>query len=405
MRYTAGMPRGAIGSVVFGLVFGLLGGPAMADGWIVDPTNGCGTSNPFPKPKESISWRGACRDGKLDGQGMLVWYRDGVETERDQGNFRNGELDGEAVIAYPDGHVIIGSYREGTRDGEFIVTKPNGQVTVSEYKDGKFLSERQLSATEAAARAPELNARRRSLGDAPATRTASAPALPARPRAAPEPVSAPPLMRVEPPAPVAAAPAPAPQAPVSALTSIAPAVPPPLPMPAAVATTQAPSTGDVAPPSRARVTSQPPSPASSTTLAPDLRPLLPATVENSERIVLRPPKPRGQASLPRFNLVEPAPPPSRARMAQAATPRPQASAAPIVLRPPKPRNGGGGNASVWIDDSALPSASPAAIGQAPVLRRPGSTRANLPAQRPTAEAAPLRQPPPRLVSPDRKSVV
>lgn len=431
------MRAGVVGS----LLLCLFAGSALAEGWIVDSSNGCGTSNPFPKPNESISWKGGCRDGKLDGPGTLTWYRNNIETERDQGNFRGGELDGEAVISYPDGHAIIGTYRDGQRHGEFIVTKPNGQVTISQYEDGRFVSEKQLSASEATARAPEIAARRRQFGDAPRA-VASAPSMPARARATPEPVVAAPVIASAPvPPPPLPAPLPAtpPVAPIAAARSVAPAAPPPS-LPAA-APTYAPSPAFAAsvappmasqapvaqlipppgvnpapaapppllaqntplPPSRARVAAQPPSTAPSAILADDLRAAVP---RDDGRIVLRPPKPRGSQSAPALALTEPAPPPNRARAAYAAPPRGIGYDEPIVLRPPKrqsaqavPRLSGRQVAtSVWVDDAALPLANPVYAGQAPVLRPPGSRQSNRTTrQQPSADLAPVHlTPPPRL---------
>jgi len=426
----------------------LFAGSALAEGWIVDSSNGCGTSNPFPKPNESISWKGGCRDGKLDGPGTLIWYRNNIETERDQGNFRGGELDGEAVISYPDGHAIIGAYRDGQRHGEFIVTKPNGQVTISQYEEGRFISEKQLSASEATARAPEIAARRRQFGDTPRT-IANAPSMPARARATPEPVVAAPIVSAAPaPPPPLSAPPPLPAPlpatpPVAAARSVAPIPPPPAtptsayapgptyapsptfaPSAAAPVGSQAPITQLIPPPgvgpapaapppllaqnaplppSRARVAAQPPSTAPSAILAEDLRAAMP---RDDGRIVLRPPKPRGsQSPLPALAVPDAAPPPNRSRAAYSA-PRAVGYDEPIVLRPPKrqpaaavPRQGGRQvAASVWVDDAALPPANPVYAGQAPVLRPPGTRQGHRATrQQPSADLAPVHlTPPPRL---------
>ena len=73
--------------------------PANAAEWIVDPSTGCGTTSLFAEEDESIRWYGACREGKLDGPGVLIWYQGGIESERDEGSFRDGELEGQAVTA------------------------------------------------------------------------------------------------------------------------------------------------------------------------------------------------------------------------------------------------------------------------------------------------------------------
>ena len=76
-------------------------------GWIIDPAAQCGTSNPFATGRETISWSGSCLRGRLHGAGVLIWFEDGVETERDEGTFRNGELDGPSVITLADRTTIF----------------------------------------------------------------------------------------------------------------------------------------------------------------------------------------------------------------------------------------------------------------------------------------------------------
>ena len=95
--------------------------------WIVDLERGCGTTSYFADADESIRWFGGCRDGKLDGPGILVWYQGGIETERYEGTFRVGELDGEAVIRLANGVSIFGAYRAGVRHGDFVIVRADGR--------------------------------------------------------------------------------------------------------------------------------------------------------------------------------------------------------------------------------------------------------------------------------------
>ncbi|MEQ9641341.1 MAG: hypothetical protein RIM84_15055, partial [Alphaproteobacteria bacterium] len=127
------------------------GGP----NWIVDPDKGCGTSNPFPNPDDRIEWDGGCRNGMLHGPGTLIWSQKGEEYERDEGNFTDGELDGPAIISFPDGRRIHGRYRDGTRDGPFTVVMPDGTHVRATYRDGELVGEYQMSASEVDAWAAE----------------------------------------------------------------------------------------------------------------------------------------------------------------------------------------------------------------------------------------------------------
>ena len=118
---------------------------ATRDGWIVDQTTGCGTSNPFSSPEESIRWYGGCVDGMLDGQGTLVWYSRNLETERNQGGFVAGEFHGEVITTYPAGQVIVGQYDHGTRNGVFVVIKRDGGYVRAVYSDGELVTQRNMS--------------------------------------------------------------------------------------------------------------------------------------------------------------------------------------------------------------------------------------------------------------------
>ena len=147
---------------VLGLGAVALAGAATAaerDKWVVDGASGCGTSNPFPSPEESIKWFGECKDGRLHGSGTLIWYRGQAETERNDGTFKDGELQGEAIITYPDGHIIVGQYNSGRRHGRFVTIKPNGAHVEASYRNGKLTSQRTLDAREIVAWKRERAAR------------------------------------------------------------------------------------------------------------------------------------------------------------------------------------------------------------------------------------------------------
>ncbi len=142
------IPTGMVAAAVIAAVAAVPGIARAAD-WVKDPRNGCATSNPFPNPNESIRWSGGCANGKLDGRGTLIWLRDGVETERNDGNFRDGEMDGSAVTRYPDGNVVYGQYREGQRHGTFMTARANGDYIQATYVEGRMVNQKKLSLAEA----------------------------------------------------------------------------------------------------------------------------------------------------------------------------------------------------------------------------------------------------------------
>ncbi len=120
-----------------------------APAWVKDAKSGCATSNPYPNPNETITWFGNCRDGKLDGRGTLVWYRDGKETERNEGTFKQGEMDGYAVTTYPEGYTVHGQYKQGQRHGQFMTVRASGDYVRATYYNGKLVDQAKLTPLEA----------------------------------------------------------------------------------------------------------------------------------------------------------------------------------------------------------------------------------------------------------------
>lgn len=119
--------------------------PVARPGWIFDTTTACGTTNPFAKPGETIRWYGTCHGGKLGGYGTLIWYQSGRETERNEGTFKDGELDGRVITVFAVGHVIVGDYRAGQREGEFYLVSPDGRYHRNLYRGGELVDKRETS--------------------------------------------------------------------------------------------------------------------------------------------------------------------------------------------------------------------------------------------------------------------
>ena len=117
-------------------------------GWIADPVSNCATSNPFARADEEIRWFGVCGDGRLSGQGTLVWYIEGIESERNEGTFRGGEFHGQIITTYPDGEVIVGFYADGVREGDFTVISATGTHIRATFRGGELTSEAEMTVTQ-----------------------------------------------------------------------------------------------------------------------------------------------------------------------------------------------------------------------------------------------------------------
>lgn len=144
----ARLVRSSFAATVVGgllLMFAMADALAAEHNWIVDETTDCGTSNPFPAADEYIRWYGPCVDGRLHGEGTLIWYGGDLEVERNKGSFLYGELHGKAVTRYPDGQTISGTYLNGQRNGDFLITRKDGDKISAVYERGRLMSQTNLT--------------------------------------------------------------------------------------------------------------------------------------------------------------------------------------------------------------------------------------------------------------------
>jgi len=149
--------------IIVGLTLALLslqGHASDEDSWISD-SDGCKVWNPQPKPKESVTWSGECRDGYAEGEGILQWMHDGKFGSRFEGtlargkptgkgsfftgngalfdgNFVEGEPSGKGVMTFADGARYEGDWSHGRRTGAGVLTRSNGDRYEGDFVDGKW---------------------------------------------------------------------------------------------------------------------------------------------------------------------------------------------------------------------------------------------------------------------------
>lgn len=78
-----------------------------------DSTSGCKVFNPDPRPNQTISWKGGCKNGLADGDGTLIWYTDGKETVRIIAPFLNGRPNGKGKNKLMNGSEDEGFFIDG----------------------------------------------------------------------------------------------------------------------------------------------------------------------------------------------------------------------------------------------------------------------------------------------------
>ena len=104
--------------------------------WIADPANGCRVWNPYPLPNESIRWSRQCPDGTLQGHGVLEWFKDGKLTERTEGDFRDGKLNGWGTYRKADGSRYDGVFQNGRPHGQGKAVYRDGRIYEGAWNNG-----------------------------------------------------------------------------------------------------------------------------------------------------------------------------------------------------------------------------------------------------------------------------
>ena len=104
--------------------------------WLTAQNQPCKVWNPYPKAGETLTWSGACVEGKASGRGRQVW-RSSNEESVYEGELRNGKHHGRGTITYANGHTYEGEWRNDKRHGRGIKTWPNGNRYEGEWEDNK----------------------------------------------------------------------------------------------------------------------------------------------------------------------------------------------------------------------------------------------------------------------------
>ena len=89
------------------------------DGWIEDAKTGCRIRNPAPQPRESVTWSGARLNGIAGGTGVLQWLDDDRPSDRYEGGWLDGRLNGRGTYTDAADTVFSDTWSRGCfRDGD-----------------------------------------------------------------------------------------------------------------------------------------------------------------------------------------------------------------------------------------------------------------------------------------------
>ena len=104
--------------------------------WLRDK-RGCKVANPTPKPKESVTWSGACANGFMEGKGILQFIWDGKPGARYQGTLQRGRLTGRGILNAADGSSYDGDWADGKQEGYGKLTGADGSSFAGGWSAGE----------------------------------------------------------------------------------------------------------------------------------------------------------------------------------------------------------------------------------------------------------------------------
>jgi len=124
--------RGFAAALAAAVILGA--GSGHAGAWIATK-DGCQVWDPNPQLDETVTWSGACPNGRAEGSGTVKWVKGGTEVEADEGAWRAGRQSGKGVQTWPGGRY----------EGELAAGEPNGHGVLTlqklryegEFRDGR----------------------------------------------------------------------------------------------------------------------------------------------------------------------------------------------------------------------------------------------------------------------------
>lgn len=125
------------GKLMLSLCLSLFALSAWSDEGYISDNNGCKIANPNPKPNETVTWSGKCKDGFADGEGVMQWSENNQPGGRYEGTLVHGALSGQGKLTLPDGTSYDGGWLAGKQHGTGVLKDPDGGSYSGEWKNGQ----------------------------------------------------------------------------------------------------------------------------------------------------------------------------------------------------------------------------------------------------------------------------
>ena len=126
------------GILCFILLF-LFAVPVNAEGIYQDaPATGCKMWNPGPEPRDSFSWNGECKDGYLDGFGIVQYFTDGKPVGKYEGFLVRGKRSGKGLVTWANGNRYEGDWLDDKMQGKGLMTSNDGASYNGDWVNDKM---------------------------------------------------------------------------------------------------------------------------------------------------------------------------------------------------------------------------------------------------------------------------
>ncbi len=102
----------------------------------------CVVWNGDPLEQETVTWSGACANGKAQGRGTEVWryFEDGEWKEsKYEGGMKDGKKHGPGVYVWASGNRYEGDYKDDKLHGRGTYHFANGDECDGKWREGRLL--------------------------------------------------------------------------------------------------------------------------------------------------------------------------------------------------------------------------------------------------------------------------
>jgi S1-C subfamily serine protease/antitoxin component YwqK of YwqJK toxin-antitoxin module len=102
------------------LFFGLyvpLKSQTLKDEWVVCNNQGCKLLDPYYSEEVTMKWEGSCVNGKANGYGKLIKYKNGEYESTYEGEFQNGIREGKGKFSHVSGTILVCNFTNGQAMG------------------------------------------------------------------------------------------------------------------------------------------------------------------------------------------------------------------------------------------------------------------------------------------------